>query len=204
VNIERHSVLEAGVRFVGTSGIRMSLRGFQREVSDAILFRPQAGTTSRIPAVEILGGAAVKATGVSLDIRLPVWKFELRGVGSWLQYEEDSEIASLYPRFGGTAELIFHDSFFDGSLDATAGIRARGMTQYQGMEFVPQMVLFVENRGDGTGPFATLDVYGIFRIGDAYINIALENITNAKYYIVPVYPMPDFNIKFGVNWQFLD
>ena len=35
----------------------------------------------------------------------------------------------------------------------------------------------------------------------ATIYLTWENLTNEQYFIVPYYPMPEKNIRFGISWE---
>ena len=135
---------------------------------------------------------------------LPVWRFGLHLRGAYQQYKEGDSVKTLAPQIRGVADLFFRDSFFKDNLDLKVGARLQGAGRHRGMEFVPHMLAYVENRGEDVGHFASMDIYGVFHIGDAIVTLAWENILGIDYYITPVHPMLDRSIVLGINWQFLD
>jgi hypothetical protein len=47
-------------------------------------------------------------------------------------------------------------------------------------------------------------VYGTMQIGDAFLTLSWENVTDAPWLRAAVYPMPDRQFKLGVRWVFED
>ena len=201
---EKHRMAEATLRLTPWNSALISIGGYAREVEDAVLFRPASPAGYRSTGVNIISAPLVSFTGLALEATLPIWRFGLHLKGAYLEYKEGDTLKSMAPTVWGVAELFFRDTFFNGNLDLKVGARVQGAGRHQGMEFVPHMLAYVENRGDEVGRFASLDLYGVFEIGDAIVSLAWENILGVDYYVTPVHPMLDRSISLGIDWQFLD
>ncbi len=204
VRAERHRIFEATLIARPWESASLALTGFDRTIDDGVLFVATSPAATRSTGVAIVSVSRLSIQGATLEATLPVWKFGLQLTGSFLEYTEGDTIKTLLPKWSGTAEVYYRDQLFNDNLDLKLGIRVQGMSRHRGMEYVPSLPAYVENRGEEVGRFASMDLYGIFHIGDAFVTLAWENFLDVNYYITPVHPMPDRNITLGINWRFLD
>lgn len=201
---EKHRVIEASARVRPWEGATFSIAGFRRWIDDGVVFIGSSPAAARETGVNILAVPTLELQGVTLDAFLPIWRFGVHLTGGFNEYREQDTLKTLLPKFRGMLDVFFRDRFFGDNLDLKVGARVQGVSRHQGMEFVPPMLTYVTNRGQEVGRSATLDLYGVFQIGDAFVTLAWENITNVEYYVTPVYPMIDRSIRLGIDWQFLD
>jgi outer membrane cobalamin receptor len=66
------------------------------------------------------------------------------------------------------------------------------------------MEVYAESTGRSVKPFSTVDLYGVFNVGDAFITLTWENPLDRRFMTVYPYPAIGRNIKVGINWIFLD
>jgi len=76
--------------------------------------------------------------------------------------------------------------------------------RFRGASYDPLLNLYVENQSYQLGRVTTLDLFTVFQIGDAYVTLAMQNVLDAGYLTVPIYPMPPRQFRIGVNWTFKD
>ena len=200
---ELHRQADLGLRFHAGPLIDFSLTGFRRTIDDAIVFQP-VGTTGIFPTAAVLVIHETKLRGLRADLLLRAWNFEGRATATLIDYTQDGVEARPVPGTTIHAELSYRDRFFDEALEAKFGIRVRSQSDHDGLQFIPQHLLFTRQSALRMGAWTSLDLYTVVTLGDAFLTLAWENVADVHSMITPFYPIPGRNIKFGVNWMFLD
>jgi hypothetical protein len=113
-------------------------------------------------------------------------------------------LEQLLPRWWGTAELAYQGRVFRDELGIRVGVRSRFTDRQRGLSPDPPTGFEVANTALQIGRAATLDIYGTMQIGNAFISLSWENVTDVSWLQTAVYPMPDRQFKLGVRWVFLD
>ncbi len=200
---EQHEYLSMRTTFrVGNLG-DVSLRAFQRTVSDAIVIRPDV-TDHGTPAVGLQSIRRLVSEGVTGSLS-GVWSgFEFEGTGSYIRVTENDEEKRPVPGILLGGELSYRGTFFGDALEARIGARVRFSDRFRGASYDPLLNLYVENQSYQLGRVTTLDLFTVFQIGDAYVTLAMQNVLDAGYLTVPIYPMPPRQFRIGVNWTFKD
>ncbi len=128
----------------------------------------------------------------------------------------EEKILIIYqPRLVSNVGLFFKDKFFNNSLDLNAGLRLNFFTSYNGLGFSPEKLYYTNIRTIDSIEVNfsqikiqsnyKLDLVASGRIKDvAIVYLAIENITNRKFYLEPYYPINDIGFRFGLAWEFLD
>jgi outer membrane cobalamin receptor len=65
-------------------------------------------------------------------------------------------------------------------------------------------MVYAENAATSITPFSTLDLFGVFKIGDAFVNLTWGNVLDKNYLTVYPYPELGRHIRISINWIFLD
>ncbi|HWP82259.1 MAG TPA: putative porin [Bacteroidota bacterium] len=201
---EKHRVTSLNLTIGSVrSSFMTTLTAFRRAIENAVMARPITSSGRYIfPQLETVRSITVQGLAVAVDVR--VWKLRASGQGTYIKpYRTSSENFSL-PTLTLSGELSFRDTFFQDNLDARLAFRARYAAKNRGMRFIPAYTMFVFNDRSEIGEFATFDLYGVFKIGDALINLVWENVPDINYITTPVYPMLGRSIRLGVNWVFFD
>jgi outer membrane cobalamin receptor len=187
----------------GESSFSSRITAFRRSIENAIYGRPVSSNGRYVfPRIEVV--RSVTFQGVSAEIRARVWKFHVSGLGTYTEPHLTGDENFSLPRLTIAGELSFRDTFFNDKLDARLAVRSRYAGKNSGMRFVPAYSLYVLNDRSEIGEFSTFDLYGIFKIGDAYLSLTWENIPDINYLTTPIYPMLGRSIRFGLNWVFID
>lgn len=198
--VEQHSLTELRASFNSTSAT-FSVSASNRAVTNALAHRLlQIGSDDT--AIEVL--PSMKIRSISGLGSLKFRNFTATGTLTFTEIVELAAIKLVNPKFILTGELAYQDILFNGALEARIAARSRFMSKHQGMRFLPAQLAHVENPGKPLNAFSTFDLYGVFHIGDAFISLTWENLLNKRYFITPSYPMPDRNVRIGVQWIFLD
>jgi hypothetical protein len=108
------------------------------------------------------------------------------------------------PRMSLFGEVMWSDTLFDGHLTARAGGRIRHLGPASAIRFHPAYGIFSAAEGPRQPSTTCIDLVAVARIGDAFLQITWENITNAQTYRVLTYPLPESGVSIGVNWVFFD
>ena len=200
---EKHTFYRAGVEFNLRDAGLLSIAGFDRSIDNAIVFQP-AQTRFGSSAVRILNVPNTRTRGIAGSLSIHHGPFAFEGTLLYTRYSEADTVKLLSPDLVASGELSYRHKFFNNALDFKFGIRSHFMNPQRGSTFDPRFTLYREQTSTTAGSWNRLDVFVILKIGDAYITLSYENLLNAKYFITPVYPMPDGTLRFGVNWAFLD
>jgi outer membrane receptor protein involved in Fe transport len=186
----------------GDAGL-ISIAGFDRSVSNAIIFQP-AYTGHGSQAIRILNIPNAHTRGIVGSLHAHYGPFAFEGTLISTRYTEVDTVKLLSPNLTMSGELTYRNKFFNNALDVKFGVRSHFMSAQRGMTLNPQLMMYKESTDTTVGAWNRIDLFAILKIGDAYITLSYENLLNANYYITPVYPMPDRVFRLGVNWVFLD
>jgi outer membrane cobalamin receptor len=200
---ERHGLFELGLWVRAGKTFDWSVSLFDREISDAIIFR-SISRSSAFPGVQIISTPKVSLTGITSRLTARAWNFELLSSLTYNSEKEQDTVRLPVPKLMLESEFSYRDTFFGGHLDAKLAARWRFMTRQDGLYFVPAMLAYASQNDVRVGMFSSLDLYGVAKIGDAYLTLIWENPLDVGYFETPIYPMPARNIKLGVNWVFTD
>ncbi len=171
---------------------------------DTARFVTVSGAFRRATGTVRLGWRDRAARGVYL---------RLRANASGLLNSGESELhgraAEVLPPLWGTMRLGLRAlGLFDGNLDLDLAARGRAWTAFRGRSFHAPTALFALRPLDARPVDAsgTLDLLAEAGIGGgrATVFIAYENILASRAYagayVVPVYPLPNPRLRFGVFW----
>ncbi|MBI2618521.1 MAG: TonB-dependent receptor plug domain-containing protein [Ignavibacteriales bacterium] len=200
---ERHSVVEISAAFSPSPLFELSAAVSRRAIRNALQFTSlQPG--AKFPAIAVEVSPEVTVQQVSGTLTLRLWRLEGRGGLTYTQIKRGSAITSFHPRLVLTGELYYRDSFFREALDARFGLLSRYVTRHDGTRYVPSLTVFAENSQSQLRSFSTVDLFGVFRIGDALIYLTWQNPLGREFFTVYGYPALGRNVKIGLNWVFLD
>ncbi len=200
---ENHRVAEAGVRLsLGEAGhARIAL--FHRTIEDPIILEPY-GAGFVFPGVLIRNAGKVIDEGVDASLALRLWVLTLEGAGMYLlQYQDGLQVRRV-PKFTASGGVYFWRNLLQDRLELKVGFRGRFQSAQEGERFNPEVLAYVPNTGDPIGYAGAVDFFLIAHIGDAYIHLMWDNLTNVNYYTTPYYPALDRTIRFGIAWEFLN
>jgi outer membrane cobalamin receptor len=200
---EQHEFIRGGFTVRTGTDIEINLSYFQRNVKRAIVFQP-AVTIGGTPAISISNVREVAIQGINGSAKIYFHKFEILGVLTLTHYKELDTLRTLIPDIILAGELSYRDTFFKDKLDAKFGVRSQFYNRQRGMQLDPQTLSYYQYNANILGRSTTLDLFMILKIGDAHLTLSWRNILNATYILSPIYPMPGRNIRFGVNWTFMD
>lgn len=134
-------------------------------------------------------------------------EFHLEGTAQYLVQSSpvrNGTALTLYPEIVLSGSAYFRGTLADGHLDLKAGVRGWFYGEQTGMEPYDRLGVWLPSSQLTYGPSGSMDLFAVGRIGDAYIHLIWENVTNTQYLLAPVYPLYERNVRFGVSWEFLD
>ncbi len=198
---ERHDNIELGFQLKSGENASLSLSGFHRTITDAMVFVPRRNSpvTTELSIVP-----QVTVRGFSGRISLQLWSFDLFSTVLFTDQQYGGTTKSLLPRWNTSGELAYRNLLFGGAMNLRVGGRWRFASGHRGMQFLPRPSLFVENAGGSLPEFSTIDLFLVAQLGDAYLSLSWENILHTNAMLVQDYPMPGRGIRLGVNWRFID
>ncbi len=128
-------------------------------------------------------------TGFGARLDYSCWKIFLETNTSIYTTPNSSELTYYLPKLNFTGGLYYKSILFEKNLDLKTGF----VFYYTGQRNSPLGEL---------SPVYKIDFTAVGEIQKvAYVYFTWENLTDNKYYIIPFYPMPPRNIRFGVAWE---
>jgi len=137
-------------------------------------------------------------------ITLRIWHLEGRGGLTFTESKKGALVTTIHPELIATGELSYRDKFFNDALDARFVLQSRYVSRHQGLRYIPSVTVFAENTGNPIGSFSTVDLFGVFKIGDAFVTLTWQNPLDRQFFTVYGYPTLGRNVRVGLNWIFLD
>ncbi len=194
---ERHAVAEASLTFTPSRNVSIGITATRGTIEDW---------------VDRTYIKALQRQDLTLDLVSATFhgrsgNFYLDAEGTFTDQTEVFRLGApirLYPEWRGRGSLYFRGLLANGNLDLKAGVRGSFYSAFDGEQF--KMVDGVPNPivDRPIGNAGTVDLVVVAHIGDAYIHVLWENLTNSAFMLTPFYPMYDRSIRFGVSWEFLD
>jgi len=199
---ELHNVRLLGINFL-VSNLDLRLHFIQRVISSP-MEQFYSFRLNPFPSVYIDKFNERKINGLNGQIKFRYGLFVAEGMLQYLSITNDGNEDTRYPQWNASGGIYLWDKFFDEALNIKVGFRGRVISAHDGVEFNPQAQMYVPStywkvKSVGVGDFVLLA-----HIGDADINLTIENMFGRDYILVPYFPMPDRTLRFGLNWQFLD
>lgn len=119
------------------------------------------------------------------------------------------------PRYQVRFEVFYKDMLFKNSLNLMAGFRFYGFSSFNGRNFSPSKLAFLDIRTQSDTLFnaASIKIPSNFlvdliisgRIKEAAnVYFSIENLFNRKFFYIPYYPANDRQFRFGLTWEFYD
>ncbi len=136
-------------------------------------------------------------TGIGGNLKLKFWEFDLDTKAAYYKQHGSSAYFVEFPKISGTSGLYYEDILFNSNLNLKTGFILR----YTGKMRMP--ALYSTNQY--IAPSLTVD----FSLSGVIQNVAIvyftwENLFNKQYYLIPYYPMPLRNLRFGIAWELFD
>jgi hypothetical protein len=140
-----------------------------------------------------MGTGNTGATGAGLKLSYQIWKLLFEN-NSYYYFNNKHE---YLPDYKVNTGIYFKSILFDEHLDLKTGFTLSLLPgdYYKDLYTEPAASLFntVNYKLDYTLAGVVSKV--------ATIYFSWENLTNKRYFIVPFYPMPERNIRFGLSWE---
>lgn len=200
---EHHTLAQVGLKLQFRRTLSLKATYSWRKIKDPILIRSVPGTYV-FPSIDIRNEAERVFQTIDGKFSFGVWKVTLEGRSTYLGQEDAGRGVKLLPRWYLIGGVYFRDNILSGFLDLKAGLRGRHIGRQVGSEFNPETLIYSERSGSELGPYQTLDVILVGQVGKAYLHLIWENITDEEYMVTPSFPMLGTNLRFGINWTFLD
>ncbi len=202
---ERHHHAEAAIAWSADDNIshaRVAL--WRRTVENPILTDDVTGGGLRT-TVLLYQGIRASIDGIEADVTFRIGPFEVGGTAAYLmRVEGDGGTSNALPRTSAQGFVYYRNQILAGALDLQAGVRARFRSAFNGAHLLGEQFLAVPNTRATLGMASSLDLVLVARLGDAYIHILWENVTDTQYFTTPFTPAQDRLLRFGVSWNFLN
>jgi outer membrane cobalamin receptor len=199
--LERHTLAEL-TGSLNANAFTISASVSRRTVTNALLFVPLSASSPSPLVIEISPELSILQFSGAAQLRL--WVFDASGSVTYTEARNQDVPSLLSPKFILTGELVYRDDLLDGALKTRLGLRSRYLGRHNGVRFYPSFMVYAENAARSISPFSTLDLFGVFKIGDAFVNLTWGNVLDKNYLTVYPYPELGRHIRISINWIFLD
>jgi len=202
-NPEKFSTKEIGISIISGDRLFSKLSFQQTNVAQPVFFDTIQISTPSLLVVK----NNYTYNALSASAHIAIGKFHFEGTGNYFTrpslVRNNVDIA-LFPKITLDGSAYFRGLLANGHLDLKIGIRGRYFSEQTGMAPYDEYGVWLPSSLLRYGPSAVVDFFAIGKIGDAYVHVIWENLTNSGYLLAPVYPMYNRNIRFGISWEFLD
>jgi outer membrane cobalamin receptor len=201
---EHHTLVEAGAGFTAGGSTRLQLKFFRRFIDDPILLSATTSSTSAFPRIGVSNGPRIIADGASIDGRVQIGIILLEGNVIAQKQASNGDDLKVLPAVSGSGGIFFRGKLVRDALDLKAGFTGRFETRHQGSRFNGQVLAYTPNGETGLGMNSSVNFVMVARVGDAYIHLVWENLTDVRYFAAPYYAGGDRALRFGFSWEFLN
>ncbi len=198
--LERHTLMELSAAFRLGTVFRSTAVLSKRTVRNALVFTP-ATSSSLFPIIRVTPEITITQVSGRAEIQ---WSAFLVAGGLTSTDIKEQASSSSFPRLILTGEITYSGELLNGALQTRLGLRSRFVSRHDGVRFLPSPMVSAENTAAPLQSFSTVDLFGVFNIGDAFINLTWENILDKQYMTVYPYPELGRNVRLSINWIFLD
>jgi hypothetical protein len=157
-----------------------------------------------LPSLEFSNVPSVVTNGFEAKIGVRVWVLYFEGTGTYMIQTSGGFNTQLYPRLWANGGVYYWNTLLNNKLEFKIGFRGRYQSSHLGAEFNPEVLAYVLSNGPLLGQASSGDFFLTAHIGDAYIHLMWENLTNVAYFSTPFYPVLNREIRLGVSWEFLN
>ena len=128
--------------------------------------------------------------GTSVDLKVLIWKFALESHCYYYSSQKTSGLFYRFPQINLNGGLYYESYLFNNNLNLKTGLA----------------LSFIGKRKEpGYGNLASDFNLDFTLAGEiqkvAFVYFTWQNLLNNHYFIVPYYPMPTSNIRFGIAWE---
>jgi outer membrane cobalamin receptor len=208
---EQHQGFTLGGSLYLLPTLTFSMSAHSRTINNSLTFVHFIDMFPRLPPIDptppptdltLMVIPEIRTQGFTAKATAAIWQFEASANVMFTDIQHGSTIKTYLPRWTARGELAYRQHV--GSVDGRIGLRAHVASRHRGMQYHRLLRVFHENTDEEIGQFAVVDVFGTFRIGDAFLVMGWENVFDVKYMTTRWYPMPDRRFMLGVNWVFID
>jgi hypothetical protein len=202
---ENHVVTEASLTITPGEKVRAGITATRRVIDswvNHILILPQPTIPNDNFTVDCVTASFAVSSG----------NFHIDGDATYTHHSQvlrGTTAITLYPEWRGQASIYYRGLLAKGNLDLKAGVKGNFFSEFDGEQFNTLDAVLISS-GSATvvnrpiGNAGTAGLFVVAHIGDAYIHVIWENLTNSAYMLTPFYPMYARSIRFGVTWDFQD
>ena len=210
---ERHVLFEAGVELalgdLGTAKINYGYRTIRNfiGISSGLLMTSavQAADTLRPWVFIQTSDEECRLHSLDLALQLHIAWFTIEGTGGIVHWEKMPNIAMDEPPRGyARGGIYYRNRILNDNLELQVGVRGQVRGRYYGSTVLSRDLLPLTNTSTQLGAASTLDLVLVGHIGDAYIHVLWENVTDVQYFTTPFTPALGRRFRFGVSWEFLN
>ena len=148
---------------------------------------------------------AINHLKISANKDIKLGKFNLDLTATYQNVTGQEGVLNV-PDLVGRGSFYFTDRLFKKALFLQTGITANYFTKYNLNGYDPILAEFYVQNTEEIGDFPLLDFFINMKVRQTRIFIKAEHfnssITGSDFYSAPGYPYRDFNIRFGIVWNF--
>ncbi|NUN69435.1 MAG: TonB-dependent receptor plug domain-containing protein [Bacteroidetes bacterium] len=204
---ETFSVIEAGLQVNAGPSFTGGLTAQMTTETNPVLFDTLTDFSGTFGSGWYYFPEGHRVSSLTAFGHITVDEFHIEGSGTILQlpsWSRNGTTLTVMPELTLRGSIYFEGLLAKGALDLRAGVRGMYVSRQTGMRPLDEFGVWIPSTELRFGPSGTVDLFAVGKIGDAFVHLIWENITNTDYLLAPVYPMYQRNVRFGVSWEFLD
>lgn len=201
-NIQNNLLFRIGAE-INTKLISFSAKGFYRNIRNYCIYESIPDTLGHPIFIGLAENINYNAIGVETEINFPLWfrvVAETRLSGYFSNYRAINK--DFFPNLILQQSLKY--KYQRGKSVAELGITFELVSPFTGFTYLPQWNLFARSNHNIGWQNNGLKLFANLKLGNAILNLSLNNVLSSNYYFLPIYPEYDRNLRVSLIWSFSD
>ncbi len=203
ISSEKHYTSELTFFLKPNSSTNISLSYIKKHIYDASVIQPNFENNNR-SNFKYATYDKVQQNLINLNINANIWKLESIINFAYNIKDFYEEPLQIHPRFFLFSQIFFKEKLFNDKLFTKIGLRTRFYSEQDSYRLDSRYNILYPNWGYILGNLFYLDAILFLQIGNAIVNVALENIFDNKCLLTYYFPLKDRSLRLGINWNFED
>ncbi len=183
--------------------ISFSSEVYARNIKSFSFYDYESDSVGNIVSFKILQKRPLKVMGANFLSNLYIVKpLQFTSKANLIFFLADNTALDWLPQLILSVNLAYR--FVRGSSYLDLGLEFELFSPFKGLYFHPLYNFPIEFENKRQWQTNGLNVFASAKLGNAFVNLSIRNIISANYYLLPIYPEYDRNIRITVFFSFND
>lgn len=198
---EIHIPIIANIEYI-SSDFSLAFYGFYRTINNPVFVSDIANSSDKIQ-IAYSQSNKQQIYGGTVKIDFPLYSTLRLCLSNTSQFSSiSSKKAESFPAIFANADISY--SMQIGRSEFKAGINCTFFSKYKAMQFVPFFNAYLQTDTYNESHHDGLNIYGVARLGSAFVKVSLDNVFGKDFYFLSLYPMQGRILRLSVHWDFFN